>query len=72
MDIIEHLQILEAKISEELEELVEKRDEAGRTYRSLTTGAAAEQEFGRYSAYMDGVTAISTILERVKTIKKCM
>ena len=66
----EHLEVLENKAEQELEKMKKMRDEAGRNYKTLTSGLAAEQEFGKYLAYMDGVQAIDHILEQIRVTKK--
>lgn len=66
----EHLEVLENNVEQELEKMKKMRDEAGRTYKSLTSGLTAEQEFGKYLAYMDGVQAMDRILEQIRVTKK--
>lgn len=66
----EHLEVLENNAEQELEKMKKMRDEAGRNYKTLTSGLTAEQEFGKYLAYMDGVQAMDYILEQIRVTKK--
>lgn len=66
----EHMEVLENHAAQELEKMKKMRDEAGRTFKTLPSGLTAEQEFGKYLAYMDGVQAVKHILEQIRIIKK--